>query len=501
MRIAHNTLLLYFRLILIMLVSLYTVRVVLNELGAQDYGIYDVVGGVVVMFAFINNAMADGTQRFLNFALGQNDVKKTKETFSSSLIFHLVIAVIFVIAAETIGLWFVNCKLNIPEDRHYAAMMVYQFTILTAILNIIRVPYNAVIIAYEKISFFAWLSIVEALLKLLIVYLLSIVNADKLILYAAFISLISVLMLVIYKFYCNLKFEISHYSKISDTKLMKELVSFSGWSLFGATANVSNRQGTNIVLNMFTNVAVNAAMGIANQVNNAIYCFASNFQVAFKPQLIQLYAAGEKQKFVDLIFKTSKFSFFLLYFIILPLSLNVDYVLELWLKHPPESSVIFVKLILICSLIDAINGPLWISAQAIGNIRKYQIIVSTLIFLNLPFCIVAFICGASPEWIFKIRIILLLIITIWRVFYLKGTIAFPWKEYSFNVLLRCVAIVIVSQFLCYVLCHYDIQNEVAKFFYLCFISCIINFILIISVGVTKNERSTIIRTIKAKLSK
>ena len=241
-RIAKNTLMLYFRQILILLVSLYTVRVVLNTLGAEDYGIYNVVAGVVVLFSFVNSAMASATQRFLNYSLGENNLKKTQEVYSSSLIVHLGIAVIFILLAETVGLWFVSNKLNIPEARKTATAIVYQFTIITTVFNILRVPYNAVIIAYEKMSFFAWLSILESFLKLVIVFLLVISGIDRLIFYAFLMTVVAMIILCFYKLYCNHTFEIAHYKKTTDISLVKRILSFSGWSLFGAVANVCKRR-------------------------------------------------------------------------------------------------------------------------------------------------------------------------------------------------------------------------------------------------------------------
>lgn len=493
-RIAKNTLMLYFRQILIMIVSLYTVRVVLNTLGAEDYGIYNVVAGVVVLFSFVNNAMATATQRFLNFNLGKSDAEKTQQTYSASLLIHIGIALIFVILAETVGLWFVNSKLNIPQGRHSAAMWCYQFSIITTVFNILRVPYNAVIIAYEKMSFFAWVSIVEAVLKLLVVYLLIISPFDKLVAYVILLTLVSIIILFCYKIYCNKKFVTAHYKKVTDYSLVKEILGFSGWSLFGATANVANNQGTNIVLNMFTNVTVNAAMGIANQVNNAVYSFVSNFQTAFKPQLVKSYAAGEKEEFNNLIIRSAKFSFYLLWIIVLPLTLNLDFVLQIWLKNVPDFSIGFVKLILIYSLFESINGPLWLAVQAIGKIKKYQIIVSCLIFSNLPLSIIAFSLGANPYWVLLIRIILECFITIFRLLYLNKTQKFSVISYVKNVMIPVLIVMIVSFIVTSLLS--SCFSGLVFFFISCAISVIVNILLVCLVGINKNERKMIVNFFK-----
>ncbi len=498
-RIAKNTLALYFRQILIMLVSLYTVRVVLNTLGAEDYGIYNVVAGVVVLFSFVNNAMATSVQRFLNFYLGKNDVEKTRNVYSTSLVIHGIICLIFVVLAETVGLWFMNAKLNIPAGRSNATFWCYQAAVITTLANIMRVPYNAVIIAYEKMSFFAGLSIVEAVLKLAVVFLLKITLLDKLVFYSFLLAGVSFVILAIYKFYCNKNFEIAHYRINQDKGLGKELVSFSGWSLFGAVANVANSQGTNIVLNIFTNVTVNAAMGIANQVNAAVYSFVSNFQTAFNPQIVKSYAAGEKEEFNQLIFRTSKFSFLLLWIIVLPLSLNLKTILSLWLKNVPDYSICFVQLILIYSLVDALNGPLWFAVQAQGKIRNYQIIVSILIFLNLPLSIVAFILGGNPYSILIIRIALGLIITCFRIIYLKRNLGFDARKFLLNAVLRCVLIAVLS-FLLVRICTFKFSG-ILYFFVSCGLSILFCGLLSFFCGFTKNERNMVFSFVKVKMKK
>lgn len=493
-RIAKNTLMLYFRQILIMLVSLYTVRVVLNVLGAEDYGIYNVVAGVVVLFSFVNNAMASGTQRFLNFHLGKGDNQKVNEVYSASLIIHLFIAVIFLLLAETVGLWFVSCKLNIPSERHNATMIVYQFTIVTTIFSIMKVPYNAVIIAYEKMSFFASISIVEVVLKLGIVFLLKISSIDKLVSYSFLLTCVSVIIFFGFKIYCNKKFEIAHFKKINNLSLAKELLSFSGWSLLGATANVCNTQGTNIVLNLFTNVAVNAAMGIANQVNNAVYSFVSNFQTAFNPQIVKSYAANEKDYLVKLIFRTSKLSFFLLFYIVLPLFLNADYVLTLWLKNVPEYAVNFVKLILIWSLIDSFNGPLFMTVQATGNVRNYQIIISSLVFLNLPLSILALKLGANQYCILYIRIALNCVNTLFRVFYLSRILKTSKLTFFYSVIVRSLAAAGVSFVINLFLTQ--LFHGFAGLIFSCFTCVIISTLLIYLIGFTKEEKNFILNRIR-----
>lgn len=498
-RIAKNTLMLYFRQILIMLVSLYTVRAVLEALGAEDYGIYNVVAGVVVLFSFVNNAMASSTQRFLNYALGEGDEEKVQDVYSASLAVHALVALGFALAAETVGLWFVHTRLNIPEARKAAAELVYQCTVATTVFNIIRVPYHAVIIAYERMSFFAGLSIVEAALKLAVVFVLLPAKADKLELYGFLLAVVALVILGCYKAYCNRTFKPAHYRRVRDKRLVREILSFSGWSLFGGAANVANSQGTNIVLNLYTDVTVNAAMGIANQVNAAVYSFVGNFQTAFNPQIVKSYASGEKSDFFRLIYLTAKTSFFLLLFIVLPLYLNADTVLRVWLTEMPAHSVSFVRLILIWSLIESLNGSLVMSVQAQGQIRTYQLIVSVFIMLNLPGTWIAFMLGASPEWLLYIRILLLAATGIWRVFYLRKKIGLSVRKFFSTVLFRCVAAGGMSFAVSWYIWRCFADNVTVQFFVSCAAAVAVSAVCILFVGFSRMERKTAVAAVRQRL--
>jgi O-antigen/teichoic acid export membrane protein len=318
-RIAKNTLMLYFRQLVTTLLNLYTVRIVLNTLGTEDYGIYNVIGGIVVMFSFLNGAMTSATQRFLNYVLGESDIEQARDIFSISFVIHAMMALFIIILAETIGLWFFSTQINIPLDRKNAAAVIYQISIVTTGINILRVPYNATIIAYEKMSFFAVASAIENFLKLIGAFLLTVIIYDNLVAYAFFICIIGTVMFFIYKFYCNKKFETANFRYCNNIDIYRRLIKFSSWSVFGGIANVSSSHGTNLLINMFSTVTVNAAMGIATQINAAVYQFVANFQTAFNPQIIKSYANKNYDYFMWLIFTTSKISFFLLFFFTLPL--------------------------------------------------------------------------------------------------------------------------------------------------------------------------------------
>jgi len=493
-RIAKNTLMLYFRQILIMLVSLYTVRVVLNTLGTKDYGIYNVVGGIVVMFSFLNGAMTSATQRFLNFYMGQNNTEQTRNVYSISLIIHMIIALLFIFLAETLGLWFFYSLLNIPPDRRDTALIVYQFSIVVTTVNIIQIPYRATIIAYEKMSFFALISIVEVLLKLGIVFLLTVILFDKLIVYSFLVSVVGIIIFLIYKNYCNRKFETARFRYCNDKILFSKLAGFSGWSIFGSFADVSRTHGINVLLNIFHGVTVNAAMGVATQVNTAVYTFVDNFQTAFRPQIIKSYSSKNYNYFMQLIFQTSKVSFFLLFFFVLPLYVNADFVLRIWLKNVPEYTVSFTRLMLINSLETAIASPLAMSIQATGDIRKYQLVVSCFVFANLPLSLLILWIGFGPVWVLVIKILLNNFALAWRIFFLRRKIDLPIIKFLHEVILPISIIILVSSFITIFIKNFFI--DWTRLFLSCVVSTVCIGGLIYFIGFNKKEKKLLIDYIK-----
>jgi O-antigen/teichoic acid export membrane protein len=313
------------------------------------------------------------------------------------------------------------------------------------------VPYHATIIAHERMSFFALVSVIESLLKLGTVFLLAAIRFDSLIVYAFLAFIVGIITFFIYKFYCNRRFETARFRYCGDKTLLRRLAGFSGWSIFGGIANMSSSQGTNILINLFTNVTVNAAMGIAMQVNASVYSFVANFQTAFNPQIIKSYAMKDYDYFIKLILRTSKYSFYLLFFIVLPLYINVEFILSVWLKNVPEYTVVFTQLILIFSLIDAISGPLWMSVQATGNIKKYQLVVSCFIFSNLPLSFLFLRLGYSPVWVLITKIALNILTLIWRTFFLQGHIDFPVLRFLFDLIIPVVVVSSLSSFVLVIL--------------------------------------------------
>ena len=471
-----------------MLVSLYTSRVVLRELGESDFGIYNVVGGLVVLFSFLQGAMATATQRFLNIELGKNDTAGFNKVFSMSIITHIAIALIVLILGETIGLWFFETQMNIPDDRHYAALWVYQLSILTCIINILRIPYNASIIAYEKMGFYAYMGIFEAVMKLLIVYILVLSPSDKLISYSVLLSVVALAVNLIYWIFCRFKLNECRFKPAWDAKLFKSLIGFSGWSLFGSVANVSASQGVNILFNIFCGVIVNASMGIANQVMQAVNLFVTNFQTAFVPQIMKSYAANEKEYFLALINRTSRYSYLLLFLIGMPIILCCEPILNIWLGEIPEYSVSFTQLMICFCLIDALSGPLWYSVQATGKIRNYQIIVSSIIFINLPLSYIILRLGLSPVYALGCRVGLNMVTHVYRIFYLRHKIGLDIRKYCIEVMLRILITTLMALPIPIML--FKSMNPSSLIHVLLYLAIVIvqTVIVIYMVGIDKQER-------------
>ena len=418
-----------------MAVSLYTSRVILNTLGVQDFGLYNVVAGFVTMFTFINSAMASATQRYLNFELGKNDEVRLRKVFSTSVNIHAFISLIVLLLAETVGLWFVYTQLTIPNDRMDAVLWVYQCAIISTCVLVMSVPYNAAIIAHEKMGAFAYISVLEVTLKLLIVYMLAVGHFDKLKLYAVLMLAVQVFLRIIYGWYSGKHFSETKYSWVWDKALFKEMTGFAGWSLFGNLAAVAFTQGVNVLLNMFFGPAVNAARGVAVQVQNAIMNFCRNFQMALNPQIVKLYASNELDSMHRLIYRSTKFSFFLLLMLSLPVMIEAGYILKLWLKVVPEHTVAFARIILCISLVDAIGNPLITAAQANGHIRKYQAVVGGILLAIIPLSYFVLKLGAPPEGVFAVHFAMVVLAHVSRVWMIRPMISMRVGEYIVKAIL------------------------------------------------------------------
>ena len=443
-RIAKNTLVLYVRMLFTMGISLFTSRVILQTLGVEDYGISSVVGGVISMFTFINAAMVSSTQRYLNFELVRGDANQLRSVFSTSLQIHALIALAIIVLSETVGLWFLNEKLVIPEARMTAAMWVYQCSILSCAVSIMSTPYNAVIVAHEKMSAFAYISILDVSLKLLVVYLLVVLPFDKLIILAILNLLVQLFIRYIYTLYCHRHFPESYFQFRFNKTLFKEMFGFAGWSFWGNLAAILYTQGLNMMLNIFFGPIVNAARGIAVQVQSAVQQFVGGFQTALNPQITKNYASNNLPQMHSLMFRSARFSFLLLFFLSLPVLMETNFILTLWLKTVPDDAVVFTQIMICISLIYTTANPCVIANQATGKVKIYQMVVGGILLLILPISYVVLKLGAPAYSVFIVHFCIESLAQFSRMYMLRKLIHLPLWQYMKNIYIPIVSTVAIA---------------------------------------------------------
>lgn len=474
-RILKNTVFLYLRMIVIMIVNLYVSREVLDLLGVVDYGIYNVVGGVVGMLTFLNSTLSSSSQRFFSVEIAKNNNERLKEWFSLNItVFALLILVVLVLS-ETIGLWFVNNKMTIPSDRIYATNIVYQLSIIAIIFQMFRIPYDGLIIAREKMNTYAYISILEAIFKIGIVAGLSVINFDRLITYGFLMLATTILTSLSYMLYCIFKFPESHFKPLWDSQRIKELLSFSGWHFFGSTSSVIRSTGINLLLNVFFNPAVNAARAVAYQINGAVNQLSGNFFVAVKPQIYKSYADNNIKGMVSLIMQSTSLCVFLVSIIVIPILTRTEYLLGIWLKEIPEYSILFTKLVLINALFDSTAGPSIAAALATAKIKKYQIVVSFFMILNLPISYVLLRLGYPPQSTMITAIILTTLLIFIRCYLLTQLIDFSFVSYSYLIIKLIISSCVVIFALKY------ISLLLPETFIAFIVLSIISFILLITI--------------------
>lgn len=485
---------LYIRMGLVMLISLYVSRVVLKVLGENDYGIYNVVGGVVVMFSFLSRTLASASQRYFAFELGRGDHEKLNRIFNINLLLFCVVVGIIIILAETVGLWFLHNKMTIPAERMYAANWIYQFSILSFCTNLIAIPYQAVIIAREKMHFYAFVGIMEALLNLTFALLLSLLDwsVDRLIVYGALMLLVHVITNSSYVMVSRKHFEETKLKYYWEKEQVREIVSYSGWNLFGAIASVVRSQGINLLINVFFNPAINAARGLSYQVNNALNQFASNFYTAVRPQVTKYYAQGDKSATFSLVFSSSKFCFFLLLIGAVPVLTFPHEVLDIWLVDIPKYTELFVVLVIIIGLIDSISNPLMTLAQAMGRVKVYQAVCGSIIILNLPVSWLFLYWGYSAEATMYVAIIIAVIALIARLVILKSMIDFPLLDFFMKVLLRLVLTTMFSLLFSFLIKYCCNSEVIIVRVVLLLCSVVTTALSIILIGLNKYERNILV---------
>lgn len=487
-RIAINTLMLYFRMFITMIISLYTSRIVLNLLGITDYGLYNVIAGVTVLFSFINNAMATATSRFISFELGHQDNDKLKKIFSTSFNIHSGLAIIIFLFCESIGLYIVNFVLTIPTNRLFACNVIYQFVIIITLLNVTQVPMNSLIISYEKMNVYAYIGVAEAGFKLIVAFLLSIITFDKLITLGFLNLIIYLVIYFFYYFYCKKTFDVFDigFKKI-DKIAFKEMTAFSLWNLLGSSANVLKNQGINILINIFFGPTINAANAIAYQINSAIVNFSNNFTTAINPQIIKSYSANEKERMKNLIFMGSKFSFFLLMIVTIPMLLETDIILKLWLNKVPQYTVSLTRLVLVVALIESFVIPVSVGVQASGKIKYYQICITFIYFLSFPLTYIFYKTGAAPTAALYILVILAIVNIPIRLLFLEKYVNIIFFDFLFKVLLKSILVFFLSLVIP-LLIYYFMNKGVFRLLLVFFSSFISSAFFIYFFGFTSHER-------------
>lgn len=502
-RIAKNTLLLYVRMLFMMAVSLYTSRVVLNALGVEDFGIYNVIGGVVAMFSILSGSLSAAITRFITYELGTENQENLKKIFSTAVTIQISLAILIILLAEVTGVWFLNVKMNIPDERIVAANWVFQFSILTFAINLISVPYNASIIAHERMSAFAYISILEAIGKLAIAFLIIISPMDKLIFYAILMCIVALVIRFAYGVYCKRHFEECTYHFIFDKDLLKRMFGFAGWNFIGAASAVLRDQGGNVVINLFCGPAVNAARGIAFQVNAAISGFVTNFMTALSPQITKSYASGEHHYMMTLIYQGARFSFYMLLLLSLPVLLNTHYLLELWLKIVPDHTVLFVQLVLAFAMSESISNPLVTAMLATGRIRNYQLVVGGLQMMNLPISYVLLRMDVFPEVIIVVAIGISQCCLVARLLMLRGMIGLSVKKYLKKVYINILTVTIAAAIIPFLLTC-KLEESFQTFILSSLAAVICTGIAIYYIGCNKSERQFVLNklyAIKNKLNK
>lgn len=488
-RIAKNTLMLYVRMLFGMLISLYTSRVVLQALGVEDYGIYNVVGGVVAMFSMVSSSLSSSVSRFLTFELGKGDMEGLKKVFSTSLSIQLVLSGIIIILAETIGLWFLNTHMTIPDNRLYAANWVFHASVLTFVINLLSVPFSASIVSHERMSAFAYIGILDIILRLLIVLFIAYSGLafDRLIVYALLLVGVVCIMQAIYWRYCTRNFEECKLKLSFDVSYWKEMSSFAGWNFIGCTAGLLKDQGVNILLNMFIGPIINAARGIANTVNNVLVSFSNNFMTALNPQITKSYAAGDYDYMFSLVERGSRFSYYILLLFALPMLFEAEFVLTLWLKHYPEHTVNFVRLIMIVSMCDILSNTLINLQVSTGKIRNYQLAVGGMLLMNFPLSYICLKIGLQPESTMFVALVVAVACLFLRLLFLRKMVGLSMKRYLYkvcgNVLLVTFTAAIIPTLL-----YIQMPDSVIRFILICILTTLCSSMAIYFIGCSSNER-------------
>lgn len=491
---------LYIRMLFLMIVNLYTSRVILQALGVEDYGVYNAIAGFIAMFSMVSSAIASAISRFITFVLGQGDKDKLKKVFSTAIIIQLTLATIVVVLVEAVGVWFLNTHMTIPDGREVAANWVLQFALVTFVLNLWSTPYNAALIAHEKMAAFAYIGIFEGVANLIIAFMVMYSPFDRLIVYGAFICLIALITRMIYNGYCKKHFDECIFKWTFDYNLFKEMFSFAGWNFIGSISGLLRDQGINILFNVFCGPIINAARGLAIQVQTAVFKFSSNFYVAVQPQITKSYASDNVDESHDLVLRSSRFAFLLLTALIVPLITETDFILQLWLKEVPAHTTSFVQIILLCTLIDSLSTPLIYLMLATGNIKRYQIVVGLFNFINFPVAWIILYCGGSPELAQLSIIFFSLGALILRISMLRPLTHFPVRDFMVSTVSRCLFIVTIC-FIVSLTISQKMDNGLSRFILNFSVTELTLGILLLTIGLNTGEKKIIFEKVNAFINK
>ena len=402
-KIVSNTIALYIRMIVVMAINFYMSRVVLDVLGVIDYGIYNLVATIVVVFSFLKSSFSDATQRFINYTIGNGKHTQLSKIFSTCLNCYFILIITVIVLGEIFWMFW-GASLNIPQSRYEAASFTYQIALVSFSLSILQVPYNAAIVAHERMGVFAKISIVEVLLKLFLTIVITNIAFDKLKMYSVLMMFNSAVIFTIYFVYCRTHFDYTKYIFCFDKSLFKRILSFTGWNMLGSLSGTLSESGVSLIFNVFCGVILNASIGLSNQINGALSGFIAGFQTAFKPQIVKTYAAKQRQDFHRLVCRSSKFSFFLFFLVSVPVICNMDYILHVWLVEVPQYACTFSRIILLGSLIDAMSGVFYSAIGATGKIRNYQVAITSVFVLHIVVTWVLLDLGVAYEYVFLSRI-------------------------------------------------------------------------------------------------
>lgn len=498
-KLAKNTVFLYIRMIVVMLITFFTTRILLSTLGIEDFGIYNVVCGFVTMFSFLNTSMANGVQRFYSFAIGKNDPQSISKIFTLAAIIQLIIAIIIIVIVETVGIWYLYNKMNISANRVFAAFWVFQNALLSLFFVILTVPYNGAVMAYEKMNFYAIVSIIDAILKLVVVFILPYCGIDKLICYGLLISVISILDFLFNFFYCKRHFPQIKFVRHIDRDLLPSMISFSGWNIFGSLAHMGKIQGVNLVLNAFWGTVVNTAFGISAQISNAVSSLTAGFVTALRPQMIKSFAAGDLDYTMKLLYSASKLTFFLVLIIAVPIFEEISSILDFWLgvgKYP-EMTIVFCKLTILTVLFDSFATPLSIIVHASGKMRTFQIVCSLVIISVVPLSYIVAKLWNDAAIVISIGLFTTILAQLVRLLLIKNIIKFSILSYCVKVFIPTTIVFLLSCIVALLVNRISIEN--LEFWGLLMkigLNVIVCFIVIYIIGLSKTEKNIVKSFIK-----